>query len=336
MVRGSNFRAKSPAHALRSRGPYVGFLQSLDKTWQDLIRNSVASNTSKQYASGQRKFLDFCNLIGAAPCPASEVLLMRYVASISNSVRGSTVQSHLSAIRFLHIANGFPNPMESYERLKLMVRALKKRSGNIRQRAPVTVVMLEGIFRCLNFQLFNDSLLWAMIACAFFGFLRVSEFTTEGDFDPNFNLELKDFSIERDLSFASLRIKSSKTDPFRKGCTITLGAISDPKLCPVAAMIAYLRRRGLASGPLFRSSNGRPASRSWFCRRLKESIAIIGVTGDFTSHSLRIGAATAAAAAGLSAETIQAMGRWSSDAFKIYIRRSDDSKKRVSQVLASA
>ncbi|RXN33881.1 poly [Labeo rohita] len=43
-------------------------------------------------------------------------------------------------------------------------------------------------------------------------------------------------------------------------------------------------------------------------------------TDNFSSHSFRIGAATTAAQKGLSQQQIQALGRWSSEAFKSYIR----------------
>ena len=156
--------------------------------------------------------------------------------------------------------------------------------------------------------------------------MRVSEFTVLGEFDPEFNLILQDLSLCTDLSTATLRIKVSKTDPFRKGCTVTLGATPDLLLCPVKALLSYLLRRSATNGPLFKLSNGRPASRNWCCRRLKEVTGSTGASGDFTSHSLRIGVASAAAAAGLPEHTIKTLGRWSSDAYKLYLRMSADSK----------
>ena len=40
----------------------------------------------------------------------------------------------------------------------------------------------------------------------------------------------------------------------------------------------------------------------------------------YASHSLRIGVATSAATAGLPAWLIEAMGRWSSDAYQMHIQ----------------
>ena len=79
--------------------------------------------------------------------------------------------------------------------------------------------------------------------------------------------------------------------------------------------------------------DGRPATRAWFCGRLKDAIIAIGVSGNISSHSLRIGAATAAAAAGIPHATIQVLGRWTSDAYKSYVRMTADQKGAYSKCL---
>ena len=59
----------------------------------------------------------------------------------------------------------------------------------------------------------------------------------------------------------------------------------------------------------------------------------IGAVGDFTSHSLRIGAATRAAEVGFSSALIQILGRWRSDSFKLYVQMSDSQKASVASKL---
>ena len=44
-----------------------------------------------------------------------------------------------------------------------------------------------------------------------------------------------------------LSLKSSKTDPFRRGVHIVIGSTQDD-LCPVAALLAYLAVRGGGGG----------------------------------------------------------------------------------------
>ena len=54
---------------------------------------------------------------------------------------------------------------------------------------------------------------------------------------------------------------------------------------------------------------------------LKKALTAVGVDqSQYAGHSFRIGAATAAAMAGLQEVTIRTLGRWNSNAFMLYIR----------------
>ena len=58
-----------------------------------------------------------------------------------------------------------------------------------------------------------------------------------------------------------------------------------------------------------------------FVAKLREVLTTIRVDqSQYAGHSFRIGAATAAAMAGLEESTIRTLGRWNSDAFMLYIR----------------
>ena len=61
---------------------------------------------------------------------------------------------------------------------------------------------------------------------------------------------------------------------------------------------------------------GSPVSRSFFTEHLNKSLSWAGLpTTIYRGHSLRIGRATTGAMAGVSAEDIQCMGKWKSQAF---------------------
>ena len=91
------------------------------------------------------------------------------------------------------------------------------------------------------------------------GFLRSGELVAppDGEFDPGQHLAFGDVAVDDCARprVVSLRIKQSKTDPFRQGTTIFLGTIflgtTDSPLCPVVALLAYLVMRGPGEGPLF-------------------------------------------------------------------------------------
>ena len=98
----------------------------------------------------------------------------------------------------------------------------------------------------------------------FFGFLRSGEAVIERDsaFDASQHLSFADISVDNiaQPTFIKVRIKQSKTGPFRVGMDVIIGR-TEGKLCPVAAVLNYLAKRGPGSGPLFWFEDGRPLTR---------------------------------------------------------------------------
>ena len=141
-------------------------------------------------------------------------------------------------------------------------------------------------------------------------------------------------SLLQAVSYSIRLIEASKTDPFRQGVRLFLPRTGGA-LCPVASISAYLHRRGNSSGPLFLFTGGKPLSCLHVTDRLR-SILEAGIQGNFSSHSFRIGAATSAHAAGLPDSLIRTLGRWSSDAYLVYVRTSLDTLHQAARQLASS
>ena len=85
----------------------------------------------------------------------------------------------------------------------------------------------------LAVSLFDHIMFWAACCTAFFGFLRVSEFTCSGVFVPGRHLGFDDIEWDAAGQYR-LFLHTSKTDPFRP---------SGHQVCPVAAMSRYLAIR---------------------------------------------------------------------------------------------
>lgn len=86
------------------------------------------------------------------------------------------------------------------------------------------------------------------------------------------------------------------------------------------AILVYLNIRGDAPGPLFLLQSGEPLTRMLLTKWLRDIMTAEKIPGDYSSHSFRIGAATVAARNGVPDHLIQTLGRWSSNAYKSYIR----------------
>ena len=68
-------------------------------------------------------------------------------------------------------------------------------------------------------------MVWAAMALAFFGFLRIGELTCYSHFNLESHLSLSDLELMPKSSprYMLVQLKVSKTDPFRKGQTIVTG-----------------------------------------------------------------------------------------------------------------
>ena len=99
-------------------------------------------------------------------------------------------------------------------------------------------------------------MLWAAITTAFFGFLKVSDYTSshKTKFDPSSNLLYHNLSLDNNR--ARIQIKASTTDRFCQGISICLAA-NDSLLCPIKALKQYLPYHLSKTGPLFSFSNNK-------------------------------------------------------------------------------
>ena len=139
-------------------------------------------------------------------------------------------------------------------------------------------------------------MLWAAACTGFFGFLRAGEFTvpTAGAYDKDIHLSLGDLATDSHSSpsLFRVRIKQSKTDPFRQGADIYLGS-TRAAICPVQALLTYLEKRGPPPGPLFRFESGVPLTRVALVVHLHSVLQQSGFDAvSYNDHSFRIWAAT--------------------------------------------
>ena len=182
--------------------------------------------------------------------------------------------------------------------------------GGQRTRLPISIKILPALEEVWEKRATHDAfMLWGAAALCFFGFLRSGEITllSETSFDPGAHLCFNDVSVDsmEDPTILSVRIKASKTDPFRVGSVICVGRVRNSKLCPVAAVLRYMIHRGASSGPFFRFEGGKPLTRTRFVTEVKSALVESGLDGSYYSgHSFRSGAATTAAEHGIGDATI--------------------------------
>ena len=181
-------------------------------------------------------------------------------------------------------------------------------------------------------------MLWAACCTCYFGLLRSGEVCVPSakEYDSSAHLSISDIAVDslEKHSVLSVNIKASKTDPYRQGVTIFLGA-SDQLLCPVKALLAYIAVRGQVPGPLFYFKDGQPLTREKLVTNLRAAVSEAGVDPkSYAGHSFRIGAATVAYLNGIDDSTIMTLGRWKSDAYLRYIQIPKEHLAKISSNIA--
>ena len=298
------------------------------------------------YSSAKSRFIKFCDSINQPCVPVTENNLCLYIAYLANDkVSASSIKPYLSAIRHLQVSMGYPDPhISEMPRLSQVLRGIKisqaKQGSQSRPRLPITpniLLQLKDVWEASS-ENQDTVMLWAAATTCFFGFLRVGEMTipSQQSYDPSTHLGFSDLALDSTTSPSTMeiRIKASKTDPFRKGVSIFIGR-TDNALCPVAAMLAYVAMRGGDQGPLFRQSDGQPLTRTFLVTALRAGLAASGIDqSKYCGHSFRIGAATTAALNGIPDSTIKILGRWESSAYQLYVRTPRQTLAGISATLA--
>lgn len=233
-------------------------IPSLEQQCLTILTQGLAPSTRKSYASAQRKFITFCYQLGklhpsGSPCPTDEWTLCLFASFLANSIHYSSIKVYLSAVRALHIDQGFPDPLQSCLRLQRVVRVIKRSQGSpSSNRLPITDDLMLVIWRSLDMHTLDHCMFWAAYTLGYFGFLHAAEFTVPNlaSFSPLLHLTVMDIAVDAPSSPACMRIKikASKTDPFRNGADIHIG-LGHPPLCAVHAMMTYLSHRGSSPGP---------------------------------------------------------------------------------------
>jgi hypothetical protein len=157
----------------------------------------------------------------------------------------------------------------------------------------------------------------AQLLAGFHALLRLGELVFPDKIqDRNYRKIVLRHTVKVEADYFSFFLPSHKGDIAFEGNTIIIERHNRPSH-PHSPFLAYLHSRDRlfpVQPELWLTSKGTAPTRGWFTSRLHRSFP-----KDYAGHSLRSGGATSLAEAGVPPTTIQAMGRWSSSTFQIYI-----------------
>jgi hypothetical protein len=329
-----------------------GSLEHLNAEVEQLWNSAVQPTTLAVYNTGWQCFIRFMMLHNLTDTvrtqlpPVSEEILVWFAVHCTKTLKlsPSSIKLYLAGIRFHYLGKGHPNPLvdaygNHYPRLQTILRSMKKLHTTPQTvRLPINAQILTNISMLLHAGIFGpytDLLMETACTTAFFGFLRCGEFTVRQKFNPQINLCLQDITFLQDR--CNLKLKASKTDPFRQGIVIPLFS-RQHSICPVRNLRKYHQVRlncgGQQLDPLFVSSDGSPLTRAYFIEYLRVILSRLGLHAtQYSGHSFRVGACTSGSDARLEDHLLKTLGRWSSDCYTRYVKTSDSVLKQAQHAL---
>jgi len=269
-----------------------------------------------------------------------ENILIYFVTSLSSRVAYRTIKVYLSGIHYHTIILNYQPSLHTFHRLYYVLRGIRRTQGNQFSRPPrqpITIANMHSLVQFLtnsNLNGHDQAMVKFAISLAFFGMLRSAEYTTQTQsrYDPTVNLMINDILLSASHQVLVVNIKASKTDPFKVGQTIRIGATNN-QLCPILLYRTFINIRNYSlAGPIFTFSNQTFLTRNYISNLINQALPN---NVNLNTHSFRIGGATAAAASGIPDSTIQILGRWRSDAYRCYLRFSDEQVQQFTNSMAA-
>jgi hypothetical protein len=260
--------------------------------------------------------------------PVSENTLLLYISFLfEQGLAGSTIRVYMSAVRSLHIMAGEPYPT-SLLRVKLALRGANRHTPVPIRKLPITIDILRQMLGHVRGR-FDCDLVVAVMTLAFFGCFRMGELCLSDNvtFDPATHLCLGDVTVNRTDKSLTIFLKRSKTDLNNAGVSVFVGCSKDKFCCAFCSMLTYIAfRKSLKmsdddDSPLFVVPGGRPLTKSYIISVVRLILSLSGHDpAKYSGHSFRAGAATSAGDRNFREWELKMLGRWSSNAYSVYLR----------------
>jgi len=307
-----------------------------------LLWAGLSAGTRRSYQAATQSYEHYCGLHKLTAWPASEESLGRWIATrafgsadrYQGQIKPDTIQSYVSALRSYHVDLGLPTAVFKSPTLDRLIQGARSLfQGSRRERLPITRELLTTVTPSSSS--IDDVNVNAAFKLAFAGFLRMGEFThaREREADPQAfaaaNLSRSDIKFATD--HVTVRLKRSKTDRLHQGVSIIVAATDDVNCAVRALRELFESDPKPPHAPLFSlTSGGFP--RNKLISILHQRLQAAGIpSSHYSGHSFRRGAAQQAKNNGILDEHIQRLGRWSSNAFRLYFNTSQSELFRLNR-----
>ena len=282
------------------------------------LRGALKPTTLTQYEQSWRDFTSFCSTLEAVVMPATLHTVKLYVVHLHDrGLKAGTIRSKLSAVSEKHKLSDLPDPTRSFTVSRLLDGyTLTDSAATIRR--PIRFSLLVKVLEAVDGSPYIKALYKAIFALMYFACLRISEVALTVSLMHT--LKLQDVRWRRDGA-VDIVLHTYKHSG-KGGATLRVTEEVNGGVCPVGLLRNYRNLRGKKGDCFFVDQLSRVVTRAQVVAQLQATLVKVGETPiDFNSHSFRIGRTTDLYVAGFSDEAIRRIGRWSSDAWRKYIKQ---------------
>jgi len=207
--------------------------------------HSRSDSTWRTYSSAWEIFENYCQTVDLVALPAKSDTVAMFVAAEAEKGKAvSTIRHRLSAIRLMHLGNGFASPHNTQAVVEVLrgVQNSRKEEGELPNRkAPLADETIKRLIDKIDLNSKQGLRDRALLLYGFAGALRRSELV-------GINIS----HIEVREKGHLLTIPYSKGDQSGKGQKIAILAQPESPYCPVVALEAWMAAAKIHNGAIFR------------------------------------------------------------------------------------
>ncbi|POM72517.1 Hypothetical protein PHPALM_10756 [Phytophthora palmivora] len=319
--------------------------QSLAGLGAILRAGALADSSQKHYQRYWNQWSNWCdwmtyspwlsqNTLGANATQLGVFAVFLWRFGMNKAGTGNTyttICAKLCAVRWYHRNNlGYDPGVDASH--AILLRGIRRFTSPVTKQHPLSVQLLRAILTSLDLQHARNRLLWGGLLLGYFFLLRRSEYLYIGHQHHAYVLKLGGISFyhadgnpckPRHAERVGIPLLGVKNNQFGREEVRYHDKSGDANICPVIAA-RWIVKGARAFGttpelPALSTGSGAGISARELANTIKSAARKSGVDPDrFSTHSVRIGGATALLNAGADRLAIKVMGRWLSSAFEEY------------------
>ena len=343
------------------------FPEEMTHLCEFILYNGIAASTRRTYATGIRKYLEFCRLFHVQPFPATPAVLAQFFVwrifvvgkrkpngtrDYENFLNFSTIQVNISAIISAHTDRGLTAKAFKTVEWKRIERGWHRFLGDgDDKRDPVTVSVLKKLVPLMphdrahdRYHFMNLTYLAIFTICVY-GVARLREIVWDYGIEQLRALRLANIAFkpsEDKPQRLEITLLGSKTDYWNLGVTLAIPCVcGTDSPCPVMLLKELLYRRKvfrLPSEPmdkLWVDIRGKVVRATAVVEQLRTLVSTLGLEPDkYNGHSFRKGGCQSMIDAGCSVEDAKCAGRWLSDSVRVYFKRAPAERARIAAMMS--